>query len=214
MPKPGSKPGEESSGSVGALCACSSQDMKTILPRVLFRDMLPRARTRLLLTVSSTYNNTTLPPALNDVLLAHPSPAAMSRFSVCGNLGSPPTSSILPSNDPNMKVGDAFSMNSRSSGLWISTATGSTGAMAAAGGLKMHKDSGSLQWRIRDEAPRAASDSSTMITTGFVDHDGHLRVRWNSHKGVAYIDGHYVIFELELGDELNISAKASPIFLF
>lgn len=206
------KPGDDSGRSVGALCACSSSDMSTVIPQVLFRELDPLARNRLLLTVSSSYNNTTLPPALNDILLAHPSPAAMSRFTVSGRVGSSPWSAALQATDDD-KVGDSFIMNSRSSGLWISTATGSTAAMAAAGGCKMDRDSASLQWRIRDESPRPNSDE-TLITSGFIDPNDNLSVRWNSHKGVAYIDGHYVCFDMELGDKLNISAQASPILLF
>lgn len=199
--------------SVGALCACSSLNMSNVLPQVLFGELLPRPRSRLLLKVSSTYNQTTLPPALNDLLIAHPSPAAMSRFTVTGVVGDAPPDAVLDKNG--LVAGDEFKMDSRSSGMWISTATGSTGAMAAAGGVKMHADSGSLQWRIRDESPRPPSaPERVLVTSGFVNKGDSLNVRWNSHMGVAYVDGHFVCFDLELGDKLSISAEGAPLLLF
>eukprot|EP00615_Pteridomonas_danica_P019899 CAMPEP_0114399954 /NCGR_PEP_ID=MMETSP0102-20121206/16022_1 /TAXON_ID=38822 ORGANISM="Pteridomonas danica, Strain PT" /NCGR_SAMPLE_ID=MMETSP0102 /ASSEMBLY_ACC=CAM_ASM_000212 /LENGTH=318 /DNA_ID=CAMNT_0001562065 /DNA_START=25 /DNA_END=978 /DNA_ORIENTATION=- len=201
---PSDKTSKKQTGhSVGALCACSSLDMSTFIPEVLFKDALPRPRSRILVTISSTYHQTTLPPALNDVLLAHPSPAAMSRFEVSGRPGKVPSGSNVQETDV---VGEKFKMSSRSSGMWISTATGSTGAMAAAGGTRMPHDSGSMQWRIRDESPRSMTAPDTpLITSGFVDKADTLEVKWDSLEGVAYVDGHYVKFDLELGDHVQLS---------
>jgi len=64
----------------GALCAMTSANVSEILPRIIYGDIVPRPRTRIQCLVRSTYTETRLPPALNDVLLAHPIPAAVTRF--------------------------------------------------------------------------------------------------------------------------------------
>jgi NAD+ kinase len=64
----------------GALCAVSAANMVEYLPRILYGEISPALRTRIQCLVRSTQTETRLPPALNDILLAHPIPAAVSRF--------------------------------------------------------------------------------------------------------------------------------------
>ncbi len=64
----------------GALCAISANNLKEHLPKVLFGDVNPGLRSRIQCLVRSAYTETRLPPALNDILVAHPLPAAVSRF--------------------------------------------------------------------------------------------------------------------------------------
>jgi NAD+ kinase len=58
---------------------CSAANMHELLPRVLRREVEPVRRTRIQTIIKSTFTETKLPPALNDILVAHPSPAAVSR---------------------------------------------------------------------------------------------------------------------------------------
>jgi len=64
----------------GALCMCTSYDMQQGLSRVLYGGGHLSSRTRIQTTVKSTFSETILVPALNDLLIANPSPAAVSRF--------------------------------------------------------------------------------------------------------------------------------------
>jgi NAD+ kinase len=64
----------------GALCALSATTLGEHLPRILYGDVAPGLRTRIQCLVRSTQTETRLPPALNDMLVAHPIPAAVSRF--------------------------------------------------------------------------------------------------------------------------------------
>jgi NAD+ kinase len=69
--------------STGKLCAASSLNAANILPQVIHGDYPePTPRTRIQCIVQSTNKETRLPPALNDILLAHSSPAAVSRMQV------------------------------------------------------------------------------------------------------------------------------------
>ena len=85
--------------SKGELCAASANDVGVILPKILTDNIPVRARTRIQCLVRSTYTETRLPPALNDILAAHPSPAAVSRFRFQLNKGK-----VHPSYDNTQKL--------------------------------------------------------------------------------------------------------------
>ena len=138
----------------GALCMCTANDMDEELVRVLFGGGHLDHRTRIRCKVKSTFSETLLVPALNDLLLANPSPAAVSRFRM-GFLR------LVPEGAPSETYGTVTrfggkaydvqnSLNVWSSGLWVCTATGSSAAMAAAGGNIMDPDSDKLQYLIRE----------------------------------------------------------------
>ena len=59
---------------------CTSQDMHTELPKVLHGGGHLTTRNRIQCIVKSTYSETRVVPALNDLLICNPSPAAVSRF--------------------------------------------------------------------------------------------------------------------------------------
>lgn len=108
----------------GALCACTSINMKGKLPRILHGGGTLSERTRIQCIVKSTFSETRLVPVLNDLLIANPSPAAVSRFrmgwsnpvvhgevggGIGGGLGLGGTSSI---SDPNNSQPRSNSNNS------------------------------------------------------------------------------------------------------
>ena len=149
-----------------------------------------------------------MPPALNDILVAHPSPAAVSRFRL-DRL----RNDFCPSpDDP-----DEFSFNVWSSGLWVSTPTGATGVRASAGGdMGVDVNSRDLQYLVREHLVGENDDVAFVRdkSHGFVDEEHHLKVRWNSQHGRVYIDGHHTAFDLELGDQVLVSSHAAPLRIF
>lgn len=111
------------------------------------------------------------------------------------------------------------SLNVWSSGMWISTATGSTAAMKAAGGHVMDLDSAELQYLIREHMIERTdgSDQSELpddLNNGMIGMGEKLHVRWNSQRGKVYIDGSHLSHNLELGDEIMIDNKAPPLKLY
>ena len=83
------------------------------LPKIIYGNEKCGERTRIKCLIRSTYTETRMPPALNDILVAHPIPAAVSRFrlvSCRGNVG--------PSYSPVYKPEEIFSFNVWSSGIW------------------------------------------------------------------------------------------------
>ena len=81
----------------GALCAAKATNLTDVIPRILYGDIPYGIRTRLQCLVRSTYTETRLPPALNDILIAHPIPAAVPRFRIyhCRGIVEPSHKSVL-----------------------------------------------------------------------------------------------------------------------
>lgn len=147
------------SRSHGALCFCTALDVGERLPKILFgeEDHNLSRRTRIRCKVKSTFSETRLVPVLNDLLISNPSPAAVSRFRL-GWLNELDSLSETQATKQSYGTTTRFagigyhvehSLNVWSSGMWVSTSTGSTAAMAAAGGQSMDIDSESLQYLIR-----------------------------------------------------------------
>jgi len=123
--------------------------------------------------------------ALNDILIAHPSPASLSRvaFSVDGGR----------------------SEIQRSSGIWISTAAGSTAAIRAAGGRRMPIESRRLQYLVREPYEWPARPR---LERGYADERFDIRILMN--EASLWIDGVRTRVDLELGDRVRISTAAEP----
>lgn len=185
--------------STGALCACTASDMVEVLPQILQGQLPAARRTRIQTVVRSTLKETKLPPALNDILVAHPNPAAVSRFRL-GFLADTGEGS--------------FNFNIWSSGLWISTATGSSAAMAAASGELMDPASSELQYMVREHLLEAGGEHLKEAGHGMVKPGHALHLRWNSQHGAIYVDGSHVKHDLQLGDTATFSAEAPPIWVF
>lgn len=202
----------------GALCMCTALDMQDELANILYGGGLLQSRARIRCKVKSTFSETLLVPALNDLLLANPSPAAVSRF----RMG---WMRIVPEGAPSQQYGTVTrfggkpydvvdSINVWSSGVWICTATGSTAAMAAAGGKIMDLDSQELQYLIREHMIEHVDGDDEDIDNRFIQMGEKLHIRWNSQKGRIFIDGSHLTHNLELGDEVMIDNKAPPLKLF
>lgn len=227
----------------GALCACTTDNMAENIARVLHGDgtMQIKERTRIQCVVKSTFTETKLVPALNDMLISNPSPAAVSRFRMgwmdpIDNIDeststttqaagdSMPLSSFEERDTLNYRHygtvtrfgGRAFdikdSLNVWSSGMWVSTATGSSAAMSAAGGMPMDLNSTDLQYLIREHI--FESNEVKGRDNGWVKEGEQLHLRWNSQKGTIFIDGSHMTHDLELGDEILINSDAPPLQLF
>eukprot|EP00898_Chlorokybus_atmophyticus_P006246 jgi/Chlat1/6622/Chrsp482S06109 len=187
--------------STGWLCACTADSMEASLSKALegWSSWKPAAVSRIRVSVrrDGAEANKFMPIhplALNDVLLAHPSPASTSRF--------------------RLSMG-ASSLHVRSSGLRVSTAAGSTAAMHAAGGVPMQLESTALQYMVREPIVDSAVYSKVpMSMHSMVGPESALDVRWGTRQGCLYIDGAHERHSLQLGDEIRIARDASPLLLY
>jgi len=123
------------------------------------------------------------PPVLNDVLVANDNPAATSRY-------------IL--------MTGARHETQKSSGLWISTAAGSTAGIRSAGGAVLPLEGPWLQYLVRE--PVVSPLASYEMLRGVRALDEGLVVVSQMDNGYAYIDGPHVKVPLPLGARLEISA--------
>lgn len=123
---------------------------------------------------------------LNDILFCHQIPAVMSKY-------------IL-------KVGKDQE-HQKSSGVWISTASGSTAAICSAGGEILPIGSKAMQLFVREPyqwgmAPYRLTRCVTHLPTYLTSL---------MDKAAIYIDGARVVYRLSFGDRVKIEPGAPPI---
>jgi NAD+ kinase len=136
-----------------------------------------------------TINDRLLPYyALNDLLVAHANPAAMTSYTL--DIGS-------------------ISEPQRSSGLWIATAAGSTAAIRAAGGRILPLRSRNLQYLVRE--PYNGDRCRFRLCRGIIGPETLLAVTSRTRRGRLFIDGPHLRFSLGLGDVLTVTTAATPL---
>jgi NAD+ kinase len=117
-------------------------------------------------------------PALNDILFAHRNPAAMTRYRISAN---------------------GRTEDQKSSGLWVSTASGSTAAIRSAGGVRMPVDSRRLQFLARE--PYAWPLRRYRLARGFASR---ISITTFMVESAIWIDGSRVRLDLTLGDRVEL----------
>jgi len=127
---------------------------------------------------------------LNDVLFAHHNPAATTRFG--------------------LKFGDAWA-DYKSSGLWVSTAAGSTGAIASAGGRTMRPGSRRLQFRVRE--PYLPKGAAAGPLQGFVQAGEQLEIVSHIRTARLYMDGPRELRPVDIGSRLTVAESDEPLSL-
>jgi NAD+ kinase len=130
-------------------------------------------------------------PALNDVLVAHPVPAATTRY--------------------RLTVGGRTEEH-RSSGIWISTAAGSTAGIRSAGGRVMPRGSRRLQYLVRELLREPGR--RYRLPRGFVAPAARLTVSSKMPEGLLWIDGARTIYPFPFGARLDVDTSAPPLRIF
>jgi NAD+ kinase len=90
----------------------------------------------------------------------------------------------------------------KSSGLWVSTAAGSSSAVLAAGGARLPWGARRFQYRPR-ELYRGRL-SRCRLTGRILPAGASLRVTWLMRRGSAFIDGPHLRVPLQFADRLEI----------
>lgn len=124
--------------------------------------------------------------ALNDVLVAHHSPAATSRYY--------------------LRVKD-FCEEQKSSGVWVCTATGSTAAARSAGGKILPLRSKKIQYVVRE--PFSGRTFKTTRIKGVVKE--FLELESKMGKGSIFIDGPHLRYDFNLGQTLRVYPSGYPL---
>ncbi|GAV60681.1 NAD_kinase domain-containing protein [Cephalotus follicularis] len=180
--------------STGYLCAATVSNFEQVLDNILEGQAGPSELSRISLSVNSKLLSSY---ALNDILIAHPCPAAVSRLSFKIKRDGQPFTTPL--------------VHCRSSGLRVSTAAGSTAAMLSAGGFPMPVLSQDLQYMVREPILPGAASS---FMHGLIKSDHYMDSTWYSENGTIYIDGSIVYHSIQHGDNIEISSKAPVLKVF
>jgi NAD+ kinase len=173
--------------SVGYLALARRATVARILARIERGTLLPKPVARLEVELDGH----TLPPALNDVLIAHERPAATSRY--------------------HLRLGTQQAKH-RSSGLWVSTATGSTAGIRSAGGQMMALTSRRLQFRARELYRPYNRDVG--MESGFVPEGKELVVESAMENGWLFPDGTRLATRFPFGTRAVFRLSEQPMLLF
>ena len=168
------------STSVGALCSLRGDHVGEQLPSILAGRYHLRPLNRLEIRV----NGHRVPfLALNDLLFCNKSPGATSRYLI--------------------RIGRREE-EQRSSGVWISTAAGSTAAIYAAGGRKLNLSSRKFQYLVR-EPFRPVSIRGYRLRKGVLSGENSLHLVSKMAHASLFIDGLHGFVPLSFGDSVDIA---------
>ena len=171
--------------SAGSFCAANGSNFEKILDRILKRN----ARIQILHRLQLKLNEKPLEiPVLNDILITHRKPAAMSRYWI--------------------RVRGRRE-EQRSSGLWIATAAGSTGAIRSAGGQGLPRESRLLQYRPRElyQGP----GHRYRLTGGVIPSNRPVQIGSLMRGGFICVDGEHWTFPFQYGDRLTLQGAPYPL---
>ena len=128
-------------------------------------------------------------PILNDLLVTDQRPAAMSRYW--------------------LEIG-RHGEEQRSSGLWIATAAGSTGAIRSAGGSIVPRESMRIQYRPR-ELYKQGPLTIPRLTGKVLSAGKTIRVGSLMRNGLLCFDGDHRQFPFKYGDQIEVTGGKFPL---
>lgn len=173
--------------SVGFLTSCRAPTFSQTLDAVIENRITPMIVHRLQVAIGRRK----LPePVLNDVLFCADNPALTTRYRL-----------ITPQAEEDQ----------RSSGIWISTAAGSTAALRSAGGDALPLDSDRFAFVVRE--PYAAPGSVVRIRGGVLERGQVLTVECRLPQAGLYIDGEHRQYTVSFGDRISFRTHAEPLRL-
>lgn len=168
--------------SIGKLCMANANTFEMILKAFLAKNVKLLDLRRLRIT--HVQKNLTV-EALNDVLICHKNPAAMSRYYL--GLG---------------RVVE----EQRSSGIWVATSSGSTGAICSAGGQQMNKQDHQIQYLPRE---LYQLNQPYKLSGGFLNFRQILTITSLMRQGRLFIDGVHYTLPFGFGQSVKLSVSPS-----
>lgn len=178
--------------SVGHFCAGKKGRVRAILARALEGSLKKTELTRMQVELDGEIVTRRV---LNDVLFAHHSPAATSRYLL----------SLSP------RRGRTRTEEQKSSGVWVGPAAGSTAAQLSAGGQVLPVTSKKLQFVVRE--PYRPGGRRIAMTRGLVDDGASLRIVSKIREGRLFIDGPHRMRDVRMGAEVVLCRSNEPLLL-
>lgn len=184
--------GIRSSGtSVGFLCAGGTERLDELVASIRSGNFNVLEASRLIADIHGVDANRTIRstvPALNDFLYSNANPAATTRY----RLG----------------LGDRQE-DHKSSGMWLSTALGSTAGIYAAGGVVQPRADAHFQYVVR-ELYRAPGKNFYLVK-GFFDPDRKsVTIENKCERAILAADGNHGVCEILWGERI-VFRRARPV---
>ncbi len=174
--------------SIGALCIADEHNFFEVLQKIIAKKMLPMPLTRLAIYCNGKLKNYR---PLNDVLFCHENPGAMSRFNL-NYLGT--------------------SEEHRSSGIWISTPTGSSGGIFSSGADAISLDEKRAIFRIRE--PYWSNKKMPHLLDGSIEGEERLVITSTMSDAKLFIDGPHKALRVALGQRIEVGISEYPLWMF
>jgi NAD+ kinase len=174
--------------SIGHFCSVTRKNFAERLDAILSLKWRPVELARLQVTLDGKPLREL---ALNDVLIAHYCPAATTRYLI--------------------RSGE-IAEEHRSSGIWVSTAAGSTAGIGSAGGRKMALRSRDIQYLVRELYREPQREYQ--LTRGFVSKNSGLTIASKMPDGRLYIDGARTTYLFPFGTRAHIEIAEKNLKLF
>ena len=171
--------------SVGRLCPVSRSNFEKALKNFLEGELRLKRLHRMQVSLEGKRWHQ---PVLNDVLVCHAVPAAMSRY---------------------LLTISGTREDQRSSGLWISTAAGSTGAIKSSGGRELPLFSKCFQYVPRELFE--GHGARYRLKGGVLPKNIGLKVVSQMREGRIYLDGARVWLSFKSGAQLNITSSPTAL---
>ncbi len=179
-----------SGASVGALCSCHGSEVEKVVDFLLDRKLEYQKINRIKAIVSHLdfENELETVPVLNDFLFANSNPAATTLYGV--------------------SFKGQFEVQ-KSSGIWVSTALGSTAAIYAAGGQDLQRSDPRVQFRVR-ELYQPKGSVPFKIFGGLIDNPEDFWIENQSERAILALDGQHGMINLSFGDVIRFK-RAKPL---
>ena len=171
--------------SIGNFLPCTSENFEDYLELIFNGSAKIQKLNRMLISVDRIRFDFHI---VNDLLVAHYHPAAMSRY--------------------RLKI-NGLEEEQRGSGIWVSTAAGSSGAISAAGGKRMPMGSKRIQYLPRELFKGKAKNYD--LTGGIIDLENPIQIESRMREGIIYIDGPHLRAPFTFGSSLEISNSPYPL---
>ncbi len=175
--------------SIGYFCAGTADEFPDLLTRTLARQWEPKCLRRFGVCLNGERVGVRV---LNDILVCHGNPAAVSSYV--------------------LTVGESEPEPQKSSGVWISTAAGSTAAIRSAGGYVLPLESSKIQYLVREPCPPTVGVYRHL--KGIRDPNDPLTIVSRMPEGRIYLDGPHEGYDFSVGDVLTLDPDVEPLRIY
>ena len=171
--------------SVGKLCTVYVNNFERIIQRAISKKPKFSLWQRLRLNLDGHVRPV---DCINDVLICHSNPAAMSRYY--------------------LQIGPVKEEH-RSSGLWIAAPAGSSGAIRSAGGRLLNPTDKKIQYMPRELYYGFCR--RYRHTGGVLERGQKLRITSLMRSGMIFVDGTHVKFDFPFNATLKVTLSPRPL---